>query len=83
MLQLPPISPPGWGKASLRLPRDHYVRLDTCGYSVHPLAIGRRSSPGTTASATCSPNRCRAGSSSSRPSRTPAPSPPTATPTSS
>lgn len=42
MLQLPPISPPGWWKASLRLPRDHYVRLDTCDYSVHPLAIVRR-----------------------------------------
>jgi transposase len=42
MLSLPPIAPPGWWKASLRLPRDHYVRLDTCDYSVHPLAIGRR-----------------------------------------
>lgn len=41
MLSLPPIPPPGWWKASLRLPRDHYVRLDTCDYSVHPLAIGR------------------------------------------
>lgn len=27
---------------SLRLPRDHYVRIDTCDYSVHPLAVGRR-----------------------------------------
>ncbi len=42
MLALPPIAPPGWWKASLRLPRDHYVRLDTCDYSVHPLALGRR-----------------------------------------
>lgn len=42
MLSLPPIAPPGWWKASLRLPRDHYVRLETCDYSVHPLAIGRR-----------------------------------------
>ncbi|MFE6555716.1 IS21 family transposase [Streptomyces sp. NPDC057746] len=42
MLTLPPIAPPGWWKASLRLPRDHYVRLDTCDYSVHPLAVGRR-----------------------------------------
>jgi transposase len=42
MLALPPIAPPGWWKASLRLPRDHYVRLDTCDYSVHPLAVGRR-----------------------------------------
>ncbi|MDQ1051731.1 hypothetical protein QFZ76_009967 [Streptomyces sp. V4I2] len=42
MLALPPIAPSGWWKASLRLPRDHYVRLDTCDYSVHPLAVGRR-----------------------------------------
>jgi transposase len=41
MLGLPPISPPGWWRASLRLPRDHYVRLDTCDYSVHPVAVGR------------------------------------------
>ncbi|MFC5149910.1 Mu transposase domain-containing protein [Streptomyces aureoversilis] len=42
MLGIPPISPPGWWKSSLRLPRDHYVRIDTCDYSVHPLAVGRR-----------------------------------------
>jgi transposase len=42
MLALPPIAPPGWWKASLRLPRDHYVWLDTCDYSVHPQAVGRR-----------------------------------------
>ena len=24
------------------LPRDYYVRLDTCDYSVHPSAIGQR-----------------------------------------
>ena len=41
MRALPPVAPPGWWKASLRL-RDHYVRLDTCDYSVHPLAVGRR-----------------------------------------
>ncbi|MFD4723374.1 hypothetical protein ACFWOY_34595 [Streptomyces sp. NPDC058423] len=41
MLALPPIAPPGWWKAFLRLPRDHYVRLETCDYSVHPLAVGR------------------------------------------
>ena len=29
-------------RASLRLPRDHYVRLDGNDYSVHPAAIGRR-----------------------------------------
>ena len=27
---------------SLVLPRDHWVRLDTCDYSVHPAAIGQR-----------------------------------------
>jgi len=42
MRALPPVAPPGWWKASLRLLRDHYVRLDTCDYSVHPLAVGRR-----------------------------------------
>ncbi len=42
MLPLPPVDPPGWWRTSLRLPRDHYVRVDTCDYSVHPLAVGRR-----------------------------------------
>jgi transposase len=42
MLTLPPVDPPGWWRSSVRLPRDHYVRVDTCDYSVHPLAIGRR-----------------------------------------
>ncbi|MGP4014232.1 IS21 family transposase [Streptomyces sp. 4N124] len=42
MLTLPPVDPPGWWRTSLRLPRDHYVRIDTNDYSVHPLAIGRR-----------------------------------------
>jgi hypothetical protein len=31
----------GWHR-SLRLPRDHYVRLDSNDYSVHPVAVGRR-----------------------------------------
>ena len=31
----------GW-HASTRLPRDHYVRLDSNDYSVHPGAVGRR-----------------------------------------
>ena len=31
----------GW-TTSLRLPRDHYVRLDGNDYSVHPSAVGRR-----------------------------------------
>jgi transposase len=36
MMPLPPVDPPGWWRTSLRLPRDHYVRVDTCDYSVHP-----------------------------------------------
>ena len=42
MLPLPAVDPPTWWKTSLRLPRDHYVRIDTNDYSVHPLAVGRR-----------------------------------------
>jgi transposase len=42
MLALPPVAPAvGWC-CSLRLPRDHYVRLDSNDYSVHPACIGRR-----------------------------------------
>ncbi|PEG32884.1 IS21 family transposase, partial [Mycolicibacterium agri] len=39
---LPPVEPvTGW-RTHARLPRDHYVRLDTNDYSVHPAAVGRR-----------------------------------------
>jgi transposase len=42
MLELPPVAPVvGW-RAATRLPRDHYVRLDSNDYSVHPAVIGRR-----------------------------------------
>ena len=42
MLALPPVAPvTGW-RSALRLPRDHYVRLDSNDYSVHPSVIGRR-----------------------------------------
>jgi transposase len=42
MVALPPVAPVlGW-RHSVRLPRDHYVRVDTCDYSVDPAAIGRR-----------------------------------------
>jgi hypothetical protein len=42
MLPLPPVAPvTGW-HTWLRLPRDHYVRLDSNDYSVHPAVIGRR-----------------------------------------
>ena len=42
MLPLPPVAPQTGWQASLRLPRDHYVRLDSNDYSVHPAAVGRR-----------------------------------------
>jgi len=42
MLPLPPVAPvTGWHH-SLRLPRDHYVRLDSNDYSVHPAVVGGR-----------------------------------------
>ncbi|MFD0207530.1 MULTISPECIES: IS21 family transposase [Saccharothrix] len=42
MVELPPVAPAvGW-RSSVRLPRDHYVRLDSNDYSVHPDVIGRR-----------------------------------------
>jgi transposase len=44
MLTLPPLSPvpalTGWSLTT-RLPRDHYVRLASNDYSVHPCAVGR------------------------------------------
>jgi hypothetical protein len=42
MAPLPPIaeSSLGWHNR-IRLPRDHYVRVDTCDYSVDPAVIGR------------------------------------------
>jgi len=40
---LPPIDPASIGRHhSVVLPRDHWVRLDTCDYSVRPSAIGHR-----------------------------------------
>src|SRR4051812_5672280 len=42
MLALPPVAPlTGW-RTSTRLPRDHYVRLDSNDYSVDPVAVGRK-----------------------------------------
>ncbi len=42
MLSLPPVAPDtGWASTT-RLGRDHYVRLDSNDYSIHPAAIGRR-----------------------------------------
>ena len=42
MLPLPPVAPATGWRSSLRLPRDHYIRLDSNDYSVHPGVIGRR-----------------------------------------
>jgi transposase len=42
MLSLPPVAPATGWRSSQRLPRDHYVRLDSNDYSVHPAVIGRR-----------------------------------------
>lgn len=40
MLTIPPVDPPNWWPQRTRLGRDHYIRLDTNDYSVHPRAIG-------------------------------------------
>jgi transposase len=42
MLTLPPVAPATGWRCSTRLPRDHYIRLDSNDYSVHPAVIGRR-----------------------------------------
>lgn len=42
MLALPPMAPATGWRASTRLARDHYIRLDSNDYSVHPAVIGRR-----------------------------------------
>jgi transposase len=42
MLALPPVAPATGWRTSARLPRDHYIRLDSNDYSVHPAVIGRR-----------------------------------------
>jgi transposase len=42
MLGLPPVAPATGWRSATRLARDHYVRLDSNDYSVHPAVIGRR-----------------------------------------
>ena len=42
MLALPPVAPATGWRSSTRLARDHYIRLDSNDYSVHPGVIGRR-----------------------------------------
>ncbi|MEV7771097.1 IS21 family transposase [Kitasatospora sp. NPDC086791] len=41
MLTIPPVTPPHWWRFHTRIGRDHYIRVDTNDYSVHPRAIGR------------------------------------------
>ncbi|GLW59632.1 IS21 family transposase [Kitasatospora phosalacinea] len=40
MLAVPPVDPPAWWRFHTRIGRDHYIRVDTNDYSVHPRAIG-------------------------------------------
>jgi len=42
MLALPPVAPATGWRSAARLARDHYIRLDSNDYSVHPAVIGRR-----------------------------------------
>jgi hypothetical protein len=42
MLGFPPVLPDTSLRWSTRLPRDHYVRVDTNDYSVNPRYVGRR-----------------------------------------
>jgi transposase len=42
MMALPPVPPNPALRFGTRIARDHHVRVDTCDYSVHPRAIGRR-----------------------------------------
>lgn len=42
MLPLPPVAPATGWRACTRLARDHYVRIDSNDYSIHPAVIGRR-----------------------------------------
>jgi transposase len=42
MLKLPPVPPATGWRFAVRLARDHYIRLDSNDYSVHPAVIGRR-----------------------------------------
>lgn len=41
MMEFPPVLPDPALRISTRLGRDHWVRVGTCDYSVHPKAIGR------------------------------------------
>ncbi|GAA1691066.1 transposase [Mycolicibacterium murale] len=42
IMPLPPVAPVTGSRTHARLPRDHYMRLDSNDYSVHPAAVDRR-----------------------------------------
>ncbi|GBD84061.1 hypothetical protein BMS3Abin02_00447 [bacterium BMS3Abin02] len=42
MMSIPPLLPDPSQRFTTRLPRDHYVRVDTNDYSVNPRYMGRR-----------------------------------------
>ena len=42
MLAFPPVLPDPTWRFNVRLPRDHFVRVDTNDYSVNPRFVGRR-----------------------------------------
>lgn len=54
MVPLPPTAPPRLWQTSVRIGRDHYIRLDTCDYSVDQAAIGRIVRIEDAAARTCS-----------------------------
>lgn len=41
-MSIPPLLPDPSQRFTTRLPRDHYVRVDTNDYSVNPRYMGRR-----------------------------------------
>ena len=84
MLALPPIDdgPIGW-RHSAWLPRDHYMRLDSCDYSVHPSAIGQAGRGDRRSAHGAHPLRRRcwsASTSAAGPASRPSPIPTTARP---
>jgi hypothetical protein len=42
MMAFPPVEPDPALRFSVRVARDHWIRIDTCDYSVNPAAVGRR-----------------------------------------
>ena len=61
MRAFPPVLPDPALRFSTRLPRDHYVRVDTNDYSVNPRFVGRRIEVGSTWTRWWPPARDRGG----------------------